>query len=155
MPPAESLIARIRAAGGRLAVDTATYLECTRLDAQIWAIRRFGKLAAGFQLISEQPTWNSRVLTITPLPEWMTAEPLPVPVPGQLRAAHAAIAALRDSERLPVTGPPPRPRSGRRGWQRRGVNRGLRERVVWAGVLLLQVVRSGVAEGGGAPGRCG
>lgn len=43
-PPAEALISQIRASGGTLTVESESYLGRSRLDAQIRAIRRFGKL---------------------------------------------------------------------------------------------------------------
>lgn len=104
--PAESLISQIRAAGDCLAIEPATDSERTSLDAQVRAIRRFGKLQPGLQLLVERPSWSKRVLTIAPLPAWMTAEPTPVPVPAQLRNPHPAVASLRDSDRFPVTGQP-------------------------------------------------
>jgi hypothetical protein len=104
--PTESLISQIRAAGDRLAIEPATDSERTSLDAQIRAIRRFGKLPPDLQLLVERPSWSKRVLTITPLPGWMTAELALVPVPAHLRNQHPAVAALRDSDRFPVTGPP-------------------------------------------------
>jgi hypothetical protein len=104
--PTESLISQIRAAGDRLTIEPATDSERTSLDTQIRAIRRFGKLPPGLQLLVEQPSWSQRVLTIAPLPGWMAAEPALVPVPAQLRNPHPAVAALRDSDRFRVTGPP-------------------------------------------------
>jgi len=102
--PAQGLISRISAAGGSLTVESASEQERANLDAQVRAIRRFGKLPPGLHLLVKQPSWSKRVLTIVPLPEWMSAEP--VPVPAQLRNPHPAVAALRDSDRLPVSGPP-------------------------------------------------
>lgn len=104
--PAESLICRIRAAGGSLAIESAADQERSRLDAQVRAIRRFGKLPPGLQLLVEEPGWSKRVLTIAPLPGWMTAEHVLVPVVAQLRNPHPAVVTLRDSDRFPVTGPP-------------------------------------------------
>lgn len=104
--PGEDLIARILAAGGKLALEPATEQERLRLDGQLRAIRRFRKLPAGQQLIVDKPNWHKRVLTIAPLPGWMTAAPVPVPVPAQLRNPHPAVAALRDSNQLlQVSGP--------------------------------------------------
>ena len=91
---------------GSLTVESASEQEHANLDAQVRAIRRFGKLPPGLQLLVKQPSWSKRVLTIVPLPDWMSAEPVPVPVPPQLRNPHPAVAALRDSDRLPVSGPP-------------------------------------------------
>ena len=104
--PTESLISQIRAAGDSLMIEPATDSERASLDTQIRAIRRFGKLPLGLQLLVERPSWSKRVLTIAPLPGWMTAEPVLVPVPARLRNPHPAVAALRDSDRFPVTGPP-------------------------------------------------
>ena len=104
--PTESLISRIRAAGDCLAIELATDSDRTSVDAQVRAIRRFGKLPQGLQLLVERPSWSKRVLTIAPLPGWMTAEPARVPVSAQLRNPHPAVAALRDSDRFPVTGSP-------------------------------------------------
>ena len=104
--PTESLISQIREAGDRLVIEPATDSERASLDAQVRAIRRFGKLPPGLQLLVERPSWSKRVLTIAPLPGWMTAELVPVPVPAQLRNLHPAVAALRDSDRFPVTGGP-------------------------------------------------
>ncbi len=103
---AESLIAQIQEAGGTLTFDLATDQERARLDAQIRAVRRFGKLPPGLQLISAHPSWRKRILTLAPLPVWMTAAPVPVPVAAQLHNPHPAVAMLRDNGRLPVTGPP-------------------------------------------------
>jgi hypothetical protein len=106
LSPAESLIAQIQAAGGNLTLEPATEQDRVRLDAQIRAIRRFRKLPLGQQLIVDKPNWSKRVLTITALPGWMTAAPVPVPVPAQLRNPHPAVDTLRDSDRLlGVSGP--------------------------------------------------
>ena len=80
--PTESLISQIRAAGDRLAIEPATDSERTSLDAQIRAIRRFGKLPPDLQLLVERPSWSKRVLTIAPLPGWMAAEPGTCPGTG-------------------------------------------------------------------------
>lgn len=95
--PAESLIAQIQAAGGSLTLEPATEQERIRVDAQVRAIRRFGKLPPGLQLIVDQPNWRKRVLTIAPVPAWMAATPVPLTAPAQLRNPHPAVAALRDT----------------------------------------------------------
>ena len=71
---AESLVARIREAGGSLSLECATDQERTRLYAQIRAIRRFSKLPSGLQLLVEEQSWHKRVLTIAPVPTWMSAD---------------------------------------------------------------------------------
>ena len=80
--------------------------KLNRLDAQIRAIRRFGKLPSDLLLRVESPRWGTRVLTIESLPGWISGTPRPVQVPAQLRNPHPAVAALRDADHLPVDGPP-------------------------------------------------
>ena len=86
MSPSEELIARVQAAGGSLAIDAGNdYKKLNRLDAQIRAIRRFSKLPSGLILHVESPTWGKRVLTIEPVPGWLSDAPFPVQVPAHLR----------------------------------------------------------------------
>ena len=107
MPPAEELIAKVQAAGGSLTMDAGNdHRKLNRLDAQIRAIRRFGKLPSDLLLRVESPRWSTRVLTIESLPGWISGTPRPVQVPAQLRNPHPAVAALRDADHLPVDGSP-------------------------------------------------
>jgi hypothetical protein len=107
MPPAEALVAKVQAAGGSLTIDAGNdHEKLNRLDAQIRAIRRFGKLPSGLLLRVESPRWGKRVLTIESLPDRISGTPHPIQVPAQLRIPHPAVAALRDADHLAVQGPP-------------------------------------------------
>jgi hypothetical protein len=102
--PTDELVARIQAAGGALAVTADTERDLRSLDAQIRAIQRYRKLPSPQRLLVASPKWGTRVLTIEDLPDWIAAVPPHVPVPEQLRKPHPAIAALKESDHLAISG---------------------------------------------------
>jgi len=101
----EQLVARIAATDGSLTVTTRNETEHRKLKAQIHAAQRHHKTPPGTHLVVDQPRWETFILNIEELPDWMAEPPVEVPVPSQLRRPHDAIAVLRDDEHLlPITG---------------------------------------------------
>jgi hypothetical protein len=107
--PTEQLIGRIIAAGGTLTLTPDGDAEHRKLEAQIHATQRHHKTPPGTQLLVERPRWETFILKIVALPDWMAQPPAEIRVPTQLRRPHDAIATLRDSEyQLPIAGAPRR-----------------------------------------------
>jgi hypothetical protein len=105
--PTDELVARIQAAGGTLTInEDSTDRDLRRLDAQIRAIVRYRKLPPPQRLLVERPNWGTRILTIDALPDWITAVPVHVPIPEQLRNPSPAVAALKEADHLAISGQP-------------------------------------------------
>jgi hypothetical protein len=83
--PTEQLIGRIIAAGGTLTLTQDGDAEHRKLEAQIHATQRHHKTPPGTQLLVERPRWETFILKIVALPDWMAQPPAEIRVPTQLR----------------------------------------------------------------------